>query len=228
VRANPARSELDRIVRPAEDVGWGDARQAHGDLADIVGRLLSDRQQLADSIRDVLDGSGAAGCESYPAMDKLLLWSSPDRRLRLRLHVFFPGYADRPHDHRWSFLSRILAGRYTHSLYGTAPDVLDRVERGLPLRVLYARDESAGSDYFLDSGLVHSLHAEEVTVSLLLRGPAVKDTYFTLQAGAPGDLPAIDVSSGAARESSAQLSAKAMTRAGLERVRATLTGLDLL
>jgi hypothetical protein len=220
---------LDGIVSDAERVGWTDARLARRDLGGIVERIVSAPELLADVVGDVLDRRGAAGgCESYPNMDKLVLWSSRDGDLRLRLHLFFPGYADRPHNHRWSFLSRILAGGYLHSLYGTAEDALSRVEQGLPLRVLYAREETAGSTYFLDHTLVHSLRADTVTASLLLRGPAFEDTYFTLLAGPPGTQPAVDVSAGAARESPAELSAKAMTDEGFERVRTTLRRLGLL
>ena len=102
------------------------------------------------------------------------------------------------------------------------------MERGLPLRVLYAREETAGSTYFLDHALVHSLRADCVTASLLLRGPAVKDSYFTLRAGPPGARPAIDLSVGAARESREELAEKAMTAEGLERVRRTLSRVGLL
>jgi predicted metal-dependent enzyme (double-stranded beta helix superfamily) len=53
-------------------------------------------------------------CEHYDILDKIVLHDDPSG-WRLRLHVFLPGYFDRPHNHRWTYSSRILHGSYTRA-----------------------------------------------------------------------------------------------------------------
>lgn len=50
-------------------------------------------------------------CEHYDILDKIVLHDDP-AGWRLRLHVFLPGCFDRPHNHRWTYSSRILYGSY--------------------------------------------------------------------------------------------------------------------
>jgi hypothetical protein len=216
----PSATTLDDLLRPAAAIDWADLRHARDPGRELVDRVVTSDGLLAGVIGDIIAGRGAPGaCESYPAMDKLVLWQSPDRRLRLRLHVFYPGYADRPHNHRWSFFSRVLGGAYLHSVYGSEDEVLAETGRGGSPRVRLAHQVAAGGEYFLDHSLVHSLNTAETTVSLLLRGPSVKDRYFTVEPAATG---AVAWSDGAARETAEQASAKAMTAAGFDRVSAAL------
>jgi hypothetical protein len=51
-------------------------------------------------------------------MRKLVLHDDADLGVRLRLHLYRGGFFDRPHNHRWSFASRILHGGYRHRLFG--------------------------------------------------------------------------------------------------------------
>lgn len=210
---------ITEVVRTSGPIDWARPSRAYERVSEAFDRILADDGLLAAAVEGVVAARGGAGdCESYPFMDKLVLWSSADRALRLRLHVFFPGYADRPHNHRWSFLSRILSGGYVHSLYGDQDDVLRRAGRGEEITALHTYQACTGVGYFLDHSLVHSLHTATTTVSLLLRGPSVKDDYFTLDAG-PGQ---VRWSSGAQRETSADRLVKTMTDEGFARVLDTL------
>jgi hypothetical protein len=111
-------------------------------------------------------------CERLDFMDKLVLWEDPELDVRLRLHVFRPGYVDWPHNHRFNFASRILSGSYLHNLYSelslTSP--LDSPEWVPRL----SRVETAGSQYVLQHQAVHSLKAVEKVISVVFRGPIVK------------------------------------------------------
>ncbi len=210
---------ITEVVRTSGPVDWTKPSLADERVSDALDRILAEDGLLTAAVEGVVAARGGAGdCESYPFMDKLVLWSSADGTLRLRLHLFLPGYTDRPHNHRWSFLSRILAGGYLHSLYGDQDDVLRRVGRGEEITALHTYQAWAGVGYFLDHSLVHSLHTGTTTVSLLLRGPSVKDDYFTLDAG-PGQ---VRWSSGAQRETSADRRAKTMAEEGFVRVLDTL------
>lgn len=215
------RHTLDDIFESRPSVDWDDSREAGSLAGAIFDHVTSEPGLLVSLVEGVAagDGSGDAA-ESFPRLDKLVLWQSADRAVRLRLHVFFPGYADRTHNHRWSFVSRMLSGGYVHSLYGSESDVMRDVAEGRQPRVVYSGRFQRDSEYFLHHSMVHSLRTDDVAVSLILRGPSVKDEYFTLE-GADGsvELPErLLWSTGAARESSDERASKAMSEEGLARV----------
>jgi hypothetical protein len=218
-----ARTAVGEVVAAAGGIDWSASQATAHQAGEVLDRLAGRPELLADLVRDIaLAGAGADGpaCESYPNMDKLVLWQSPDRAVRLRLHVFFPGYVDRPHNHRWSFVSRLVSGGYLHTLYGTEAEVLREVGEGHEPVPRYLRHEQRGGDYFLADTMVHSLRVDEVTVSLLLRGPAVKDRYFTVLPP-DGRTPLADRlvwSGGAAQESVAEQRTKQLTATGVDRV----------
>jgi hypothetical protein len=116
-------------------------------------------------------------CEHYDILDKIVLCDDPSGA-RLRLHIFLPGYFDRPHNHRWSYASTILRGEYRHYLFGDVE--LDEQVDPASLRVLQARQEHVGHAYALHHTMVHAVVAEPFTVSLVFRGPAVKDRFLVM------------------------------------------------
>ena len=219
MRGTTAFDVLDGILRSAAPIEWADAGQAHAATSGIFDRILAEDELLATVIDETIASRGSEGdCESFDALDKLVLWQSADGAQRLRLHLFSPGYYDRPHNHRWSFASRILSGRYAHSLYGLEDEVWAAAERGVLPAARYVSEERAGGGYFLDSSLVHSVSTDTVTVTLVLRGPAVKNDYFTFDVAANS----VSHGMGAKQESAAERLAKAMTVDGFSRVRTTL------
>ncbi|MFI6169063.1 hypothetical protein ACIBCN_19955 [Nocardia sp. NPDC051052] len=117
-------------------------------------------------------------CEHYDILDKIVLASDDRTGVRIRLHVFLPGYFDRPHNHRWSYASRILRGHYRHYLFGNAE--LDEQVDPAKLPVLQVRDEPVGTSYALHHSMVHAVVAEPFSVSLVIRGPAVKDRFLVM------------------------------------------------
>lgn len=217
-----AEREVTAVVSASGAPDWSTS-PATAQWAQETLEQLTGRPDLLSTLVQEFMCSGGPG-ESYPNLDKVVLWSSGDGALRLRLHVFLPGYADRPHNHRWSFASRILKGSYLHSLYGSQDGVLADVREGREPRMRYLGRQHAGTDYFLDSTAVHSLRVDEPTVSLLLRGPAVKKQYFTVLPD-DGSTPVagrLVWSRGAAQEAAAESRAKQITAAGLERVASAL------
>ncbi len=116
-------------------------------------------------------------CEHYDILDKIVLHSD-ESGIRLRLHVFLPGYFDRPHNHRWSYASMILRGEYRHYLFGNTS--LDEAIDPGSLTALQVRQEHVGTVYALHHTMVHAVVAEPFTVSLVLRGPAIKDRFLVM------------------------------------------------
>ncbi|MGH4011486.1 MAG: hypothetical protein ACRDTH_25530 [Pseudonocardiaceae bacterium] len=117
-------------------------------------------------------------CEHYDILDKIVLHNDPTG-WRLRLHIFLPGYFDRPHNHRWTYSSRILRGNYTHTFYGTDEPLCDSDDIDVAeLQPCMVRTESAGDFYTLHHSMIHSAATEPYTTSLVVRGPAVKDRFL--------------------------------------------------
>ena len=65
-----------------------------------------------------------------------------------------------------------------HYLFGDAE--LDEKVAPASLRALMVRHEQIGSAYALHHTMVHAVVAEPYTVSLVIRGPAVKDRFLVM------------------------------------------------
>ena len=140
--------------------------------------LTSQRRMLRDILLDLPERPDLLGlCEHYDILDKIVLHDDPSG-VRVRLHIFLPGYFDRPHNHRWSYASTILRGQYRHYLFGDAD--LDETVDPASLKALMVRDEQPGSTYALHHTMVHAVVAEPCTASLVIRGPAVKDRFLVM------------------------------------------------
>ncbi len=182
---------------------------------------LTDQSGLLPALLDTLaaDPHLQPMCEHYDFMDKLVLHDDRESQSRLRLHLYRPGYFDRPHNHRWSFASHILRGSYTHRIFGrddqfgedTDPDTLQPI---------HERVERAGSSYALHHTSVHSVHAEADSISLLLRGPAAKDRFLILDRSGPSFW-----AYGAAHESPQTRASKQMSRGQVEEAIARIRSL---
>jgi hypothetical protein len=217
---------LSQLMEDVRAVDWSSGGQARATAGALLERVASATGLLKSIVVDVVEGRVPNDdCESFEGLDKLVLWQSPDRQIRLRLHVFPPGYAGRPHHHRWSFVSCVLAGEYVHSLYGGDGSVLDVVTAGGRPEVVHEQRVVAGSDYFIDRSMVHSIAAEHPAVSLMIRGPSLSDDYFTvIDAGSRS----VRWNKGAAQEHAALRSEKVMKPADFTRVLSNLEALDVV
>jgi hypothetical protein len=149
-------------------------------------------------------------CERYDFLDKLVLHDIATAGVRVRLHLYRPGYYDRPHNHRWSFASHILRGRYLHRIFGADHEFGEDTNPD-SLQAIHERFEGAGATYALHHTSVHTVQADADTISLLLRGPAAKDRFLILDRGTGGSFWVY----GADRESPEQRASKRMTEADL-------------
>jgi hypothetical protein len=161
-------------------------------------------------------------CERYDFLDKLVLHDDRAAQVRIRLHLYRSGYFDRPHNHRWSFASYILSGRYTHRIFGNDQQFGEDTDPD-SLVAVHERIEGPGDSYALHHTSVHTVQAEADTISLLLRGPAAKDRFLILDRAAGGSFWVY----GAAQESPEQRASKRMSEScvdeTIDRV-ATITG----
>ncbi|MFF0493641.1 hypothetical protein ACFYTQ_31870 [Nocardia sp. NPDC004068] len=169
---------METLVESLHDLDWNDIDQVATVCGDVLDRLAADRSIVRTRLLKLVDSPQLFGlCEHYDILDKLVLHDDP-AGFRVRLHVFLPGYFDRPHNHRWSYASHILRGQYRHYLFGNA-EVDEQIDpKKLP--VLLTREEPVGTSYALHHSMIHAVVAEPLTVSLVVRGPAVKDRFLVM------------------------------------------------
>ena len=169
---------METIIEPLRSLDWEDTDAVGAAAAKALTMLTSQRRMLRDILLDLPERPDLLGlCEHYDILDKILLHDDSSG-VRVRLHVFQPGYFDRPHNHRWSYASTVLRGQYRHYLFGNAD--LDETIDPASLKALMVRDERPGSTYALHHTMVHAVVAEPYTVSLVIRGPAVKDRFLVM------------------------------------------------
>lgn len=169
---------MEVVTEPLGSLDWEDIDAVAGAARKALAALTDDPEHLRAALLDLPERLDLLMlCEHYDILDKIVLHDDPSG-VRVRLHVFLPGYFDRPHNHRWSYASTILRGQYRHYLFGDA-ELDETIDPG-SLRALMVRDEQPGSSYALHHAMVHAVVAEPYTVSLVIRGPAVKDRFLVM------------------------------------------------
>jgi hypothetical protein len=168
------------LVSSVTEIDWSDVEEVERRSHQVLHTLASHDEVLRTTLSTVADRPELMDlCEHYDILDKIVLFDDPDRGVRIRLHVFLPGYFDRPHNHRWSYASLILKGSYRHYLYGTDENVDESID-ARTLKPVMVRRESVGSLYTLHHSMVHAVVAEPYTMSLVIRGPAVKERFIVM------------------------------------------------
>ncbi len=169
---------IETIIEPLRSLDWEETDAVEAATVKALAMLTSQQRILRGILLDLPERPDLLGlCEHYDILDKIVLHDDPSG-VRVRLHVFLPGHFDRPHNHRWSYASTILRGQYRHYLFGDAD--LDETINPANLKALMIRDEQPGSTYALHHTMMHAVVAEPYTVSLVIRGPAVKDRFLVM------------------------------------------------
>src|SRR5450755_1105203 len=169
---------MESVIEPLRALDWEDIDAVEHASRKALATLLDDPAVIQAALLALPGRPDLLRlCEHYDILDKIVLHDDVSGA-RLRLHIFLPGYFDRPHNHRWSYASLILRGEYRHYLFGDA-ELDTEVDPGA-LRVLQVRHEHVGNAYALHHAMVHAVVAEPFTVSLVLRGPAVKDRFLVM------------------------------------------------
>jgi hypothetical protein len=169
---------VESIIDPLRSLDWEDIDVVEHATRKALTTITEDPGTIRAALLSLPDRPELMKlCEHYDILDKIVLHSD-ESGIRLRLHVFLPGYFDRPHNHRWSYASMILRGEYRHYLFGNAS--LDETIDPGSLTALQVRQEHVGTVYALHHTMVHAVVAEPFTVSLVLRGPAIKDRFLVM------------------------------------------------
>jgi hypothetical protein len=169
---------LEQIIGPLRSLDWEDIDAVEHATRKTLTAITEDPEAIRAALLMLPKQPELLRlCEHYDILDKIALYSD-ESGVRLRLHVFLPGYFDRPHNHRWPYASKILRGEYRHYLFGDI--TLDETIDPSSLTALQVRQEHVGTIYALHHTMVHAVVAEPYTVSLVLRGPAIKDRFLVM------------------------------------------------
>jgi hypothetical protein len=169
---------VEAIIEPLRLINWEDIDAVASAARKALDAMLEDRRTIRKVLLAMPERPDLLGlCEHYDILDKIVLHDDPSG-VRVRLHVFLPGYFDRPHNHRWSYASTIVRGEYRHYLFGDA-ELDERIDPA-SLKALLVRQEQVGTAYALHHTMVHAVVAEPYTISLVIRGPAVKDRFLVM------------------------------------------------
>ena len=171
---------MDGVGRSLGLVDWDDLDEVDRASQRLLHQAASEPAMLRGALDSLPDRPELlALCEHYDILDKVVLFNDHETGVRVRLHVFLPGYFDRPHNHRWSYSSLILRGSYRHFIFGDDRELSDN-DSPADLRARMVRREAVGASYTLHHSMVHAVVAEPYTVSLIVRGPSVKDRFLVM------------------------------------------------
>jgi len=212
---------MEHVIEPLRGLNWNDIDSVEHATRKAFTQLTDDPDLIRAALLELPDRPELlALCEHYDILDKIVLYQD-DAGIRVRLHVFLPGYFDRPHNHRWSYASRIVRGEYRHYLFGDL-DVDAEPEPG-SMAALQVRQEQTGDTYALHHSMVHAVVAEPYTVSLVIRGPAVKERFLVMDRGTGERWWQY----GAEQETAGDAARKRMTRERLDELTGLLREWDL-
>lgn len=188
---------FETLIDPLRHLDWDDVEAVDSAARKTFGRIAGSRYLLRRGLSAIReDARLMALCEHYDILDKLVLFDDPETGIRVRLHVFGPGFHDRPHNHRWTYSSHILRGEYRHRIY--QPVDLHAELNPLTLDPMLVRQEQPGASYTLHHSAIHAVVAEPGTVSVVVRGPAQTERFLVMdnktgaawwQYGAAGETP---------------------------------------
>ena len=88
-------------------------------------------------------------------------------------------HKDRAHYHRWVYSTLILKGSYKHLIYGTKEQIEQNINPQ-ELKPQIIQKEGIRSVYTLNHNVIHSIEAKPYTITLFIRGPAVRDKFLIM------------------------------------------------
>jgi len=171
------------IIKYLEKSNWRNLGEIDFYNRSVLEKLFNDREIINLFLENILQEKYLISlAEHYDFFDKLVLYVDKKDRFRIRLHIFTGDKSTkyRPHCHRWAYSSVILHNGYKHFIYGTE-DQINENTNIKDLNPILIREEKTGSIYTLDHKVFHSIEAEANTVSVIIRGPAVKDRFLIFE-----------------------------------------------
>lgn len=175
-------NEIKNIIKYLEKLNWEKLEKVEFHTQNILEMLFQNRKIISLFLKNVLqDKTLISLAEHYDFFDKIVLYVDKKNRFRIRLHIFSGDTSTkyRPHCHRWNYSSVILKGSYKHFIYGTEDNINENIDLK-DLNPIIIREEKTHSIYTLSHKVFHSIETQPDTVSVIIRGPAVKDRFLIM------------------------------------------------
>lgn len=164
---------MEALIEPLRSLDWEDIDAVEHATRKVLTVLSEETTRVRGALLALPERPDLLGlCEHRDTLDEIAIYDD-ESGVGVALHVFMSGYSARPHNHRWTFASTILRGGYRHSPSRNVE--LDEAIGPTSRKALQVRQEHAGCGYALHHAMVHAVVAKPGTVSLVLRGPPVKD-----------------------------------------------------
>lgn len=176
------RKSLKDIFKKLEMLDWHNIEKVHCCTQKVLEKIFNDRSILRFLLEESLkDKELVSLAEHYDFFDKLVLYIDKKNKFRIRLHVFSgeTSNKDRPHCHRWAYSSVILQGGYQHFIYGVENEMRENINI-VNIKPVLIKEEKIGSTYTINHNVFHSIAAQPDTVSVIIRGPSVKDRFLIM------------------------------------------------
>ena len=166
------------VLKRLRLIDWEDLDQGAPAICSLLEDICKDISYMSFLLNRVADDEElSALCEVYDVLDKIVVLDDRESRARVRFHLFKAGTFDRPHNHRWTYGSRILAGRYDHVIFGESSG-WGADSRVSDIRPKFVQSNGEGATYVLHHELIHSARAPVDTITLILRGPPASSDFF--------------------------------------------------
>lgn len=167
-----AVAEFDRL----EPFDWNDLAEVSRRTEPLLRKIFADKTLFEALVRGSRTVPALwSKCEEDVVEDKIVLYDDPSRGFRLRLRMAKVVQEELAHEHRFSFTTLVLNGRYLHRTYH-----LDR-EFGPGVTAddfapVWVHEDGPGDVFTIHHSAIHSTPlAEPGTITLILRGPAMKE-----------------------------------------------------
>ncbi|MBD9597682.1 hypothetical protein IB270_33195 [Ensifer sp. ENS05] len=175
-------------------IPWNDFREATRITRDLLAELANDKNSLR-ILTDRIASSPEllAQCECHELLERLDLYDGRDRNFQIRFNFTTPNHSVRPHDHRYSFSTFILRGKYKHiwfdpgqAIYDNEADeqALNHLDKNHPdsetgvvttrMTPLFVTTESVGAQYTIHHSTVHATITTPESLSIIIKGPGEK------------------------------------------------------
>ena len=170
---------MERFLEPLKSLNWNNLEEIKKASKKVL-ITISSPEILTSFINSMLSNPELLDlCEHYDFFDKLVLYRDREDRFRLRLHIFLSeSHKDRPHYHRWVYSTLVLRGEYQHLIYGTEDEFHNRNVNPKDMTPIMIQEVCQKTFYTLSHNVIHSIDAKPFTVSLFLRGPALKRGFM--------------------------------------------------
>lgn len=173
---------LKNIINSLERLNWGNLEKVANHNQKLLEYLLRHREIISLFLKNVLKDTVLIDlAEHYDFFDKIVLYADKKGKFRIRLHIFSgdPSTKYRPHCHRWNYSSVILRGGYKHFIYGTENEINENTNIK-DIKPVIVHEEKIGSIYTLSHNVFHSIEAQPNTITVMIRGPALKDRFLIM------------------------------------------------